>query len=165
MRRAAGDDFDSVFAAEYPSVLRTVFLICHDSQQAQDITQEAFVELLRHWDKVSRYERPGAWVRRVAIRRLVKVMRRDVRRREAEAEVAFEPPATLAPGDVDVLRAVRALPVRQRTAVVLHYFEDLSVHDVAELLECSPSTAGVHLHRARARLGTILREEVSPDGR
>ena len=123
MRRAAVGDFDSMFAAEYAAVLRTVFLICHDTHLAQDITQEAFVELLRHWDKVSRYERPGAWVRRVAIRKLVKAMRRDVRRREAE--VTFEPPTTLEPADVDVLRAVRALPLRQRTAVVLHYYEDL----------------------------------------
>ena len=93
MRRAAVGDFDSMFAAEYAAVLRTVFLICHDTHLAQDITQEAFVELLRHWDKVSRYERPGAWVRRVAIRKLVKAMRRDVRRREAE--VTFEPPTAL----------------------------------------------------------------------
>jgi RNA polymerase sigma factor (sigma-70 family) len=162
MRRAAVGDFDSMFAAEYAAVLRTVFLICHDTHLAQDITQEAFVELLRHWEKVSRYERPGAWVRRVAIRKLVKAMRRDVRRREAEG--TFEPPTALEPADVDVLRAVRALPLRQRTAVVLHYFEDLSLHEIADVLDCAPSTAGVHLHRARARLGGVLKE-VSPDGR
>jgi RNA polymerase sigma-70 factor (ECF subfamily) len=162
MGRAAGDDFDSVFAAEYAPVLRTVFLICHDSQQAQDITQEAFVELLRHWDKVSRYERPGAWVRRVAIRKLVKALRREVRRREAEG--AFEVPTTLEPADVDVLRAVRALPLRQRTAVVLYYYEDRPLEEVAELLDCSRSTAAVHVHRARAKLGGLL-QEVSPDGR
>ena len=162
MGRAADGEFDSLFAAEYPAVLRTVFLICHDVHLAQDVTQEAFVELLRHWDKVSRYERPGAWVRRVAIRKLVKAMRRDVRRREVER--TFEPPVALEPADVDVLRAVRALPLRQRTAVVLHYFEDLSLNDIAEVLGCSPSTAGVHLHRARGRLGGLLKE-VSPDGR
>jgi RNA polymerase sigma factor (sigma-70 family) len=164
MRGAEGDDFDSVFAAEYAPVLRTVYLICHDSHQAQDITQEAFVELLRHWDKVSRYERPGAWVRRVAIRKLVKAMRRELRRREAEAEVAFEPPSTLEAADVDVLRAVRALPLRQRTAVVLYYYEDRPLDEVAELLDCSPSTAAAHVHRARAKLGGLL-QEVSRDGR
>ena len=47
-------DFDSVFSVEYPCVLRTVFLICHDSQLAQD----AFVELLRHWENVGQ---PGTW--------------------------------------------------------------------------------------------------------
>jgi RNA polymerase sigma factor (sigma-70 family) len=164
MRRVATGDFDSMFAAEYAAVLRTVYLICHDTHLAQDITQEAFVELLRHWDKVSRYERPGAWVRRVAIRKLVKAMRRDVRRREAEAEVTFEPPTALEPADLDVLRAVRALPLRQRTAVVLYYYEDRPLDEVAEVLECSPSTAAVHVHRARAKLGGLL-QEVSRDGR
>jgi RNA polymerase sigma factor (sigma-70 family) len=162
MKRAADGDFDSLFAAEYTPVLRTVLLICHDPHLAQDVTQDAFVELLRHWDKVSRFDRPGAWVRRVAIRKLVKAMRRELRRREAE--VAFEPPGALEPADVDVLRAVRALPLRQRTAVVLYYYEDRPLEEVAELLECSPSTAAVHVHRARAKLGGLL-QEVSRDGR
>jgi RNA polymerase sigma factor (sigma-70 family) len=158
----AGGDFDSLFAAEYAAVLRTVSLICHDAHQAQDITQDAFVELLRHWDKVSRYDRPGAWVRRVAIRRLFKTVRREARRRDAE--VAFQPPTSLETADVDVLRAVRALPLRQRTAVVLYYYEDRPLHEVAEVLGCSASTAAVHVHRARARLAGLL-QEVSRDGR
>jgi RNA polymerase sigma factor (sigma-70 family) len=158
----ASDDFDSLFAAEYASVLRTVTLICHDRNQAQDITQDAFVELLRHWDKVSRFDRPGAWVRRVAIRKLMGSRRRELRRRAAEA--AFERPGQVEPADLDVLRALRELPVRQRTAVVLYYFEDLSLHDVAGILGCSTSTAAVHVHRARARLGDVLKE-VAPDGR
>lgn len=158
----AGGDFDSLFAAEYAAVLRTVSLICQDAHQAQDITQDAFVELLRHWNKVSRYDRPGAWVRRVAIRRLFKTVRSEARRRKAES--AFEPPTTMEPTDLDVLRAVRELPVRQRTAVVLYYYEDRPMEEVAELLDCSASTAAVHVHRARARLGGLL-QEVSRDGR
>jgi RNA polymerase sigma factor (sigma-70 family) len=162
MRRAADGDFDSLFAAEYAPVLRTVLLICHDTHLAQDITQDAFVELLRHWDKVSRFDRPGAWVRRVAIRKLVKVLHRETRRRQAES--AFESPAALEPADLDVLRAVSELPLRQRTAVVLYYYEDRPLDEVAELLECSTSTAAVHVHRARAKLGGLL-QEVSRDGR
>jgi RNA polymerase sigma factor (sigma-70 family) len=157
-----GGDFDSLFAAEYAAVLRTVSLICHDAHQAQDITQDAFVELLRHWEKVSRYDRPGAWVRRVAIRRLIKTVRREARRREAER--AFEPPTTLEPADIDVLRAVKELPMRQRTAVVLYYYEDRPLDEVAELLDCSASTAAVHVHRARTKLGGLL-QEVNRDGR
>ena len=159
---AATGDFDSLFAAEYPAVLRTVYLICRDSQHAQDVTQDAFVELLRHWSKVSKYDRPGAWVRKVAIRKLVKHRRREARRRAAEVD--FQPSAPLEPADVDLLRAVSELPLRQRTAVVLYYFEDRPLHEVAELLDCSASTAAVHVHRARAKLGGTL-AEVTHDGR
>src|SRR6266487_1774832 len=64
----AGLEFDLLFADEFPAVMRAVYLIVHDLDRAEDITQDAFVQLLRHWKKVSRYDRPGAWVRRVAIR-------------------------------------------------------------------------------------------------
>jgi RNA polymerase sigma-70 factor (ECF subfamily) len=163
---AAVDDFDALFACEYPAVVRTVFLICHDHQLAQDVTQDAFVELFARWEKVSRYDRPGAWVRRVAIRRVSRALQRERRRRVAERAVV---PAETAEGaDLDVLRAVRRLPLRQRIALVLHYYEDLPLHDVAAVLGCSPATAGVHVHRARAALASELSaspEGVSADGR
>jgi hypothetical protein len=53
--------FDWLFADEFPAVMRAVYLIVHDLGRAEDITQDAFVQLLRHWKKVSRYDRPGAW--------------------------------------------------------------------------------------------------------
>ena len=154
-------DFDSLFAVEYPAVLRTVYLVCRDLQQAQDVTQDAFVELLRHWGKINGYDRPGAWVRRVAIRKLARSRWRESRRREAE--VAWEPPVQLEPADLDLLRVVGQLTLRQPAAVVYFYYEDRSLQEVADLLGCSTSTAGVHLHRARAKLGSLLRE-VTPDG-
>ncbi|MFC4785345.1 RNA polymerase sigma factor [Nocardioides sp. MAHUQ-72] len=155
------EEFESLFAVEFPAVTRTVFLICHDRQRAQDVTQDAFVELLRHWETVRDFDRPGAWVRKVAIRMVVRSLRRDARRRRAEH--AFEPQPPLAPDDLDVLAAVRSLPVRQRTAVVLFYFERRPLAEIADLMGCAPSTAGVHLHRARATLGRVL-EEVSSGG-
>lgn len=155
-------EFDTVFSVEYPYVLRTVFLICRDSQLAQDVTQDAFVELLRHWEKVRHHDRPGAWVRRVAIRKLMRVQHREIRRRDAERGI--QPSSVAEPADVDVMRALQQVPVRQRTALVLYYFEDLSIHDVAEVLGCSASTAAVHVHRGRARMGSLL-QEVTPDGR
>jgi RNA polymerase sigma factor (sigma-70 family) len=155
-------DFDTVFSVEYPCVLRTVFLICHDSQLAQDVAQDAFVELLRHWEKVRQHDRPGAWVRRVAIRRLMRVLRREGRRRDAER--ALEPSGPPEPADVDVLLALREVSPRQRAALVLHYYEDMPIHEIADLLGCSASSAAVHVHRGRARLRLLLKE-VTSDGR
>jgi RNA polymerase sigma factor (sigma-70 family) len=147
--------FEEVFVAEFPAVERTVFLIVHDREMAKEVTQEAFVALLRSWWKVSRYQRPGAWVRRVAIHLAVRAARRDESRARAELRAA-EPQDWADARDLDVLRAVRCLPARQRAAVVLFYFEDRSVEDVADLLSCSPQTARVHLHRGRQRLGKLL---------
>ena len=153
--------FDWLFADEFPAVMRTVYLIVHDPGRAEDITQDAFVQLLRHWKKVSRYDRPGAWVRRVAIRLAVEAARRERVRTLLERNV--EPPPIRGPVDVDVMRAVRQLPGMQRAAVVLCYFEDLPLSEIAGILRCSDATVRVHLHRARKRLAELLGEEVIED--
>jgi RNA polymerase sigma-70 factor (ECF subfamily) len=151
------------FRTEYPTVLRTVFLILHDQQKAEDISQEAFIQLLAHWRKVSRYERPDAWVRRVAIRLAVRHQKRERIRglleRQTERETISEA------HDIDLARAVGRLPMMQRAAVVLFYFEDRPIAEIADILSISSSTAKVHLHRARARLAELLGEEVDEDAR
>lgn len=147
-------DFDEVFAVEFGSVSRTVYLICRDRSMAEDIAQDAFVELYRHWRHISGYDRPGAWVRRVAIRMTVRAMRHTSARLDAERR--FRAPEVPANHDDEVLRAIRTLSPRQQAAVVLFYFEDAPVAEIAELLGCSTATARVHLHRARVRLAELL---------
>jgi RNA polymerase sigma factor (sigma-70 family) len=154
-------EYDLLFTVEFPAVMRTVYLILHDLDRAEDVVQDAFVQLLRHWKKVSRYDRPGAWVRRVAIRLAMDSMQRERMRSLLERKV--EPPRMPIPADVDVLRATRDLPGMQRAAVVLFYFEDRPLAEVADMLGCTESTARVHLHRARKRLAEILAEEVTQD--
>jgi DNA-directed RNA polymerase specialized sigma24 family protein len=61
------DAFTWFFRAEFPAVAKTVWLVLHDRGRAEEVTQDAFVQLLRHWPKVVRYQRPDAWVRRVAM--------------------------------------------------------------------------------------------------
>src|SRR5207247_10473934 len=78
------DGYDSFYRAEYPHVVRTSYLIVHDRQRSEDVAQEAFIQLLTHWRKVSRYEQPGAWVRRVAIRLASRAARREQRRPSVE---------------------------------------------------------------------------------
>jgi RNA polymerase sigma factor (sigma-70 family) len=68
-------------------------------------------------------------------------------------------PAPAAPGiDAELLASLRRLSPAQRAAIVLHYFEDRPVSEVADLLGCKPATASVHLHRARVRLAELLGE-------
>jgi RNA polymerase sigma-70 factor (ECF subfamily) len=154
-------EYTRCFRQEFPRVLRTVLLILADHGRAEEVTQDAFVMLLQHWDRVSQYERPGAWVRQVAVRMAGRLARREHRRRLLERHFRSElvaPPPEFAGNEV--YRAVHALPPRQRTAVVLFYFEDRPVAEIAEILGCSSATARVHLHKARQRLADVLREEL-----
>lgn len=148
-----GTDFGWLFREEYPRIVRTAYLMVGEREAAEDIAQEAFARLYARWARVSRYDRPGAWVRRVAIR----LAARAIQRRRFIPLV--EPPAVPAGRDPDLHRALLQLPHAQRAAVVLHYLEDRPVDDVAALMGCSPSTAKVHLHRGRKRLAALLGEE------
>ena len=159
----AGPEYTWFFRAEYPMVLRTVFLVLGDRARAEDVTQEAFVQLLSHWKKVSRYERPEAWVRRVAIRLAVRTLKRDRMRAMLEREVPRD--RADRPPDVDLANALRQLPVKQRTCALLFYYEDRPIAEIVDILGISEGAVKVHLHRARQRLSELLREEVDEDAR
>lgn len=150
-------EFTSLFRAEYEQVVRTVYLIVHDRDRANDITQDAFMELLTRWNRIARYERPDAWVRRVAIRMAVRLLYRERRRAQLEREI--NPATSSQPADLDVMRAIQRLPATQRSAIVLFYFEDRPVAEVAYILALSPGAAKSTLHRARKRLAEVLGEE------
>ena len=145
------------FRAEFRAVAQTAYLVLHDRQRAEDVAQEAFTQLFVHWKKVSAYERPDAWVRRVAIRLAARSAKRERRRADIERDERRE--STMPERDLDLVRALRSLPPQQRAAVALYYFEDRPTAEVAHILGCTESTASVHLHKARKRLAEVLGEE------
>jgi RNA polymerase sigma factor (sigma-70 family) len=154
-------EYSWFYQAEYTNVARSVFLILHDRPRAEDIAQDAFVQLYAHWWKVSRYERPDAWVRRVAIRMAVRHVKRERRRAVLERDV--DEPTLRGPVDVDLLRAIGALPAAQRVAVVLFYFEDRPIAEIADVLGSSEGAVKMSLQRARRGLAELLTEEVGDD--
>lgn len=164
MRAEASAEFDWWFRASYASIARTAFLVTGDRGHAEEITQDAFAKLLQHWSSVRTYERPDAWVRRVAIRMAVKQSKRARMGRERERlALVRDRPGPLP--DPDVAKSVAQLSPMQRAVVVLFYWEDQSVFDIAHALEVSESTVKQHLFRARARLADLLGEEVTEDVR
>jgi RNA polymerase sigma-70 factor (ECF subfamily) len=156
------DDLDALFLAEFPRVARTVHHIVGDRARAEEVTQDAFLELVRHWRTVSAYDRPDLWVRRVAIRKAQRERHRGWRRSELEvlaapAAVVDAPPTP----EPEVLEAVRRLAPRQRAVVVLFYFEDRPMGEIARILEVTESTCWSQLHTARKHLAAALDQEVS----
>lgn len=157
--RSADEEYAWFFAGEYPALVRTLFFIVHNVERAEDIAQDAFMQLLIHWKKVSRYERPDAWVRRVAIRLAMRSIRREQKRSLVERR--SETQQLPGPIDVDLTDAIAQLPPQQRSAVALFYFEDRPMEEIADILGCSTSTGWVHLHKARKRLAVLLGEEAN----
>ena len=146
--------FEMFFSREYQPVVRAMFVMTGDRAGAEDLAQEAFARCFHRWARVSAYERPDAWVRRVAINLAIGARRR----KSADIPSQVEPGA--AADRLDLHRAILTLPRMQRAAVVLHYLEDRPVGECATILGCAEATARVHLHRARTRLAELLGEEV-----
>lgn len=157
--------FEQFYRSEYRSVVGLAFALSGSRIAAEDLAQDAFVAAHRAWDRVGRYEKPEAWVRRVVSNLSVSMFRTKVR--EAKAVARFKPRADYLPhlpaDDHHFWKEVRALPRRQAQAIALHYLEDRSVADIAEILGCAEGTVKVHLHKAREALSRRL--DVRGEGR
>ncbi len=155
-------DFDAFYRQELPAMVALAAAITGGTVAAEDLAQEALLRAYNRWEKVGRYEKPGAWVRRVTINLALNSRKRAgaelkaklrLRNRDRGAAHVVEPHP---PRFDDVWSAVAELPGQQRAAVALHYLEDRPVADIAEILDCSESTARVHLHRGRTTLASLL---------
>lgn len=153
-------DFDEFYHRELPAMIALSRSICGDLQAAEDIAQEAMTKAHRSWHKIERYDRPGAWLRRVTINLTLSKRRRLLRELSLLRKMSRQPAdvANSTGDDDDVWDAVRQLPPKQRAAIALFYQEDQSTRAIADALGCSVSTATSHLNLGRKRLAKLLNE-------
>ena len=157
--------FEAFFAAAYGRLVGLLFAFLHDRALAEDVVQDAFATALLRWRVLRRYHDPEAWVRRVAFRRAIDHHRRSAR--QVRALLRLGPPPTLPPvgaEHVDLVRALRRLPLAQREVLVLHYVVELAVEQVAAELRLPVGTVKSRLARGRAALAQQLQPGVgTPD--
>jgi RNA polymerase sigma-70 factor, ECF subfamily len=145
------DDLQSFYDAHYGRLLGVVTLVTGSRAAAEDVVHEA---LARAWERGDRIQRLDRWVLTVALN-LARNRWRKIRREVGGR--AVDHPAPADDGEpVDLDRALRALPGRQREVVVLHYLLDLPVAEVATLLGLSPGGVKHALFRARRSLAGAL---------
>ena len=123
-----------------------------DREIASDAESEAFAQALRRGDAI---RDPLAWVWRAAFR----IAAGELKARGRQAASISEPWYELPEPAAEVTAALRQLPTQQRAAVVLHYYADRPIREVADVLGTSTSTVAVHLHRGRNRLRELLGED------
>lgn len=161
-----GGDFAALVATEYQGLLGLAFALTGSWSAAEDIVQEAFVRGHQRWSKVSAYDRPGAWLRRVVINPALSARRRLSREALAYLRLAntrADDPGGGVEGDLEFWRTVRCLPRRQAEVVALYYWEDLSVTEVAAILEIREGTVSALLHQGRRRVASALGVEAPDD--
>lgn len=150
------ESFEAFYTREIKAVIGLAYVLSGSRLGAEDLAQEGFLAAYRHWDRISRYDDPGAWVRRVVANRAVSGFRR--RKAEAKALVRLRTPHHYVPeipAESDALwQEVRRLPLRQRQAIALRYLDSLKTDEIAQILECSENTVKTHLRRGTERLAS-----------
>ena len=140
---------------EYPRLVGALSLYCGQQPLAEEFAQEALARLCRDWHKVARMQAPRGWVHRVAINLAHSHFRRVAAERRARLRAHEDPAPPREPAEhVDVRRAVASLPGRQKTALVLRYYLDMPVTEVAEVMRCPESTVKSLTRRALQRLSS-----------
>ena len=151
---AAFDDFDRAVRAD---LLVTATAITMDRHAAADAVQDALIAAYRSWDEVGRLERPDLWVRRVMINRAIDDRRRAKRWRGVVGRLGRSTSFERQLGDTAAFwHAVSQLAPAQRKTIVLRAVDELSVKEIAEVMEVAEGTVKATLHQARARLRQLL---------
>jgi RNA polymerase sigma-70 factor (ECF subfamily) len=147
-------------AAEYPRLVGSLTLVTGRRDIAEEIAQEALTRAMQHWRRVEAMAAPGAWVHRVAINLANSTFTRRRLERAAterlDADRGVHDDTYDVPEKLTVRAALASIPVRQRTAVVLRYFADLSIAEVAVVMKVQEGTVKALTHQGVAALRTAL---------
>jgi RNA polymerase sigma-70 factor (ECF subfamily) len=120
---------------------------------SDDAVAETFAQLLRRGGEV---RNPGAWIWTTAFR----IAARELQQRSATLPDPPDTPYDPAMADQRMLSAIARLSDRQRAAVVLHYYADRPVKEIAATLGSTPAAISVHLFRARKNLRALLGDDL-----
>lgn len=154
------EQFEDLYRREFRSIVGSVYAFS-GSPAAEDLTQEAFLEAARNWKDVGALERPGAWVRLVALRKANRHRQRRTRETRilteefpgVDTSVSF---AELPAERAEFWQVVRELPRRQAQCLVLHYQAGYTVAEIADILAISAGTIKNYLHHGRRNLAKQL---------
>lgn len=149
MRSRAVSTVETVYSEHGPRLYRSLRAYTGDVQIAEDAMAEAFAQALRRGGDLRDPER---WIWRAAYRIAAGALKERRRRSVTSLEGSYELPEGLG----SLAEALAKLPEQQRATVVLHYYADLRVRDVANVLGMSVPAVKVTLMRARRRLRTLL---------
>lgn len=153
-------EFARVFNEHHRGAVRLAYLLTSDPDQAEDVVAEAFTKVYRRW-RSGRIHDVGAYVRRAVANEANSRLRRRYLERDRAQHRSGDDRGVRRVDDHaadrdEVWRALQRLPRRQRTAVVLRYFEDLSEEQTAETLGVSRGTVKSQVSRGLDRLEQLL---------
>ncbi|MFJ3226711.1 SigE family RNA polymerase sigma factor [Streptomyces sp. NPDC086783] len=162
-KQARDEEFQAFVVGRWPRLMRTAFLLTGEQHAAEDLVQTTLEQTYVAWRRVGSADDPDAYVRRVMVNAHARRHRRRLKEFLAPKDdegVARELPDTgdrIAQADDRgaLLTALAQLPPRQRQAVVLRYWEDLSESGTAEAMGCSVGAVKSNAAKGIAKLRAI----------
>ena len=165
-----GDHAAAAVAALYSdhavSLIRLAYVMLGDRAAAEDAVQDAFFGLYRHWDRLDDPGRALGYARTAVLNGCRSALRQAQGRQAAGRKLALHPTSEASAEAAvlsreereEVMRAVRALPDRQREALVLRFYLDLPEREIARIMGLRPGSVRSATHRALRALGQSLEE-------
>ncbi len=159
---AGGAGLDRLIERVWPDAYRLAFGILHDRGLAEDAAQDACVSMARSLSRLQSAAVFRTWMYRIVVNRAITLGRR--RRPSDELETANERVVASDPTDrLDLHRALAALPLRQRAAVLLHYYAGLNSSEIAAACGFPPGSVRFQLMLARRALRKALAVQSTPE--
>jgi RNA polymerase sigma factor (sigma-70 family) len=164
-RTAEGLEFEEFFRAEFPEIVRALFLLVPDRQEAEELAQEAMARAYERWDRVRVMASPTGYVYRTAVnlnrRRLRHLAVRARRSIVLGARTEAVPPPETAP---ELAEAIASLSAGQREAFLLVEWVGMSSEEAGRILRIAPASVRSRVHRAKDALRDRLRHKEERDG-
>lgn len=162
--------FEAIYDQYADMIFRTAFLLTGSQFDAEDLTQETFVMAMEHVHELRDTSRLKAWLFRIMTNLARKKRKTSLRESSNEhvTELAdsqqIGTPSTendlnAMPERIDMLNYLQQIPPKQREAVVLYYYNDMSVNEIARACGCLPGTVKSRLSNGRSRLRKIMERE------
>ncbi|MFF4717545.1 SigE family RNA polymerase sigma factor [Streptomyces eurythermus] len=174
-KQTRDEEFQSFMVGRWPRLMRTAFLLTGEQHAAEDLVQSTLEQVYTAWRRVGAADDPEAYVRRVMINVHARKHRRRLREFLAPKDDSGLVREVADTGDriaqaddrSALLKALAQLPARQREAVVLRYWEDLTETQAAEAMGCSVGTVKSSAAKGIAKLRAIpvLAETVTHERR
>ena len=147
----AADPLTALYRDRYAAMVRLAHLITASNAVAPDLVQDAFLKV---GPKLGHVDHPAAYLRTAVVNECRSWIRRQAL--ERRHQVAEDPPASLPPDIDEMWTALSQVSDRQRAALVLRFYEDLSLEEIAATLDCPLGTAKSLVHRGLASLKEVL---------
>lgn len=145
------------------NLFAVAFNVCKNAQDAEDVVQDTFLRYYTMKKEFDSEQHIRAWLIRVAINKAKNCNRTFWRRNKRSLEEYMETLTFETPESENLFETVMKLPEKYRIVIHLFYYEDYTVHEIAEILNLSESNVKVRLSRGRALLKEVLKEEWDDD--